>query len=40
MGRFATMASRRLAVGLRKARLWEISWMDRNRFWLAVAPTT
>lgn len=32
------MAKRRFAVGERKARLCEISWMERKRFWLAVAP--
>jgi hypothetical protein len=40
MGRFAKMARMRLAKGLLKARLWEISWMARNKFWLAVAPKT
>lgn len=40
MGRLAKMASRRLAVGFLKARLWEISWIARNRFWFAVAPIT
>lgn len=34
------MANKRLARGDRKARLWEISWMERKRFWFAVAPTT
>jgi hypothetical protein len=38
MGRFAKIAKRRLERGLRKARLWEISWMERKRFWFAVAP--
>lgn len=32
------MANSRLARGALKARLWEISWMDRKRFWFAVAP--
>lgn len=40
MGRFAKIAKRRLACGERKARLWEISWMARKRFWFAVAPKT
>lgn len=40
MGRFAKMAKSLLASGDRKARLCEISWMARKRFWLAVAPTT
>jgi hypothetical protein len=40
MGRLAKMAKRRLAMGDRKARLWEISWMARNRFWFEVAPKT
>lgn len=40
MGRLATMAISLLANGLRNARLCEISWMARNRFWLAVAPKT
>lgn len=40
MGRFAKMAKSLLASGERKARLCEISWMARKRFWLAVAPTT
>lgn len=34
------MANSRLANGDRKARLCDISWMARKRFWLAVAPTT
>lgn len=38
MGRFAKIASSLLAIPDLKARLCEISWMDRNRFWLAVAP--
>jgi hypothetical protein len=38
MGRFAKIANSRFASGERKARLWEISWMARKRFWLAVAP--
>jgi hypothetical protein len=40
MGRFANMANSRLANPDRKARLCDISWMDRNKFWLAVAPKT
>jgi hypothetical protein len=40
MGRLAKMANRRFAMGDRKARLCEISWMARNRFWFAVAPNT
>lgn len=39
MGRLAKMASSRLARGERKARLCEISWMARKRFWFAVAPS-
>ena len=34
------MANTRLAIGERNARLWEISWMARKQFWLAVAPIT
>lgn len=40
IGKFAKMAKRRLASGLRKARLWEISWIARKRFWFDVAPIT
>lgn len=40
MGRFAKIATSRFASGDRKARLCEISWMARNRFWFAVAPIT
>lgn len=40
MGKLATMANSRFAKGLLNARLWEISWMARNKFWLAVAPKT
>lgn len=40
MGRLAKIAINRLRRGLLKARLWEISWMARKRFWLAVAPKT
>lgn len=32
------MAKRRFASGDLKARLCEISWIARNRFWFAVAP--
>ena len=38
MGRLAKTAKSRLARGALKARLWEISWMARKRFWFAVAP--
>ena len=38
IGRFANMAINLFASGLRNARLCDISWMARNRFWLAVAP--
>ena len=38
MGRLAKTAKSRFARGDLKARLWEISWMARNRFWFAVAP--
>lgn len=38
MGRFAKQAKILLANGLLKARLCEISWMARKRFWFAVAP--
>ena len=34
------MAKRRFAAPLLNARLCEISWMARNRFWFAVAPKT
>lgn len=27
-------------MGDRKARLWDISWMARKRFWFEVAPIT
>jgi hypothetical protein len=40
MGKLANMAKNRLAKADRNARLWEISWIARNRFWFAVAPTT
>lgn len=40
MGRLAKIAIKRLARRLLKARLCEISWMARKRFWLAVAPKT
>ena len=33
------MANNRLANGDLNARLWEISWIARKRFWFAVAPT-
>ena len=39
MGRFANIASARFAPPDLKARLWLISWIARNRFWFAVAPT-
>ncbi len=38
MGRLAKTANSRFANGALKARLWDISWMARNRFWFAVAP--
>lgn len=38
MGRFAKIASKRLARGDLKAKLWDISCMARNRFWFAVPP--
>ena len=38
MGRLAKTAKSRFAIGVLKARLWEISWMARKRFWFAVAP--
>lgn len=40
MGMLAKMARRRFPIGERKARLCEISWMARKRFWLQVAPIT
>lgn len=40
MGRLANIANSRFAIGLLNARLWEISWMAKKRFWLAVAPIT
>lgn len=40
MGMLAKMARRRFPIGERKARLCEISWMARKRFWLLVAPIT
>lgn len=38
IGRLAKTANNLLARGDLKARLWEISWMARKRFWFAVAP--
>ncbi len=38
MGRLAKTANSRFANAALKARLWDISWMARNRFWFAVAP--
>lgn len=38
IGRLAKTANNLLAKGDLKARLWEISWMARKRFWFAVAP--
>lgn len=38
IGRFAKIASNRLAIGDLNARLCEISWIERKRFWFAVAP--
>ena len=38
IGRLAKIAMALLALGDLKARLWDISWMERNRFWFAVAP--
>lgn len=40
IGRFANTAKTLFASGFLKARLCEISWMARNRFWFAVAPMT
>jgi hypothetical protein len=40
IGRLANMANRRFANGDLKARLCDISWMARKRFWFAVAPMT
>jgi hypothetical protein len=40
MGRFAKTANPRFASGLRNARLCDISWIARKRFWFAVAPMT
>lgn len=40
MGRLAKIASMRFAKGDLKAKLCEISWMARKRFWFAVAPMT
>lgn len=40
IGRFAKTAKSRFACGDRKAKLCDISWIARKRFWLAVAPTT
>ena len=34
----ANTAARRLAKADLKARLCDISWIARNKFWLAVAP--
>jgi hypothetical protein len=38
IGRLAKMARTRFALAERKARLCEISWIARKRFWFAVAP--
>jgi hypothetical protein len=38
IGRFAKTANTLFASGFLNARLWEISWIARNRFWFAVAP--
>jgi hypothetical protein len=38
IGRLANTAKILLASGDLKAKLWEISWMARKRFWFAVAP--
>lgn len=40
MGKLATIASARFIHGVRKARLCDISWIARKRFWFAVAPIT
>jgi hypothetical protein len=40
MGKLAKIANMRLAKGDLKAKLCEISWMARKRFWFAVAPMT
>jgi hypothetical protein len=40
MGKLAKIASMRFAKGDLKAKLCEISWMARKRFWFAVAPMT
>lgn len=40
MGIFAKIANNRFAMGDRNARLCEISWIARKRFWLEVAPIT
>lgn len=40
MGRLANTAKILFASGLLKARLCEISWIARKRFWFAVAPIT
>lgn len=39
IGRFATIARALFAFALLNARLWEISWIAKNKFWFAVAPT-
>ena len=38
IGRLAKTANSLFAIGDLKARLWEISWIARKRFWFAVAP--
>ena len=38
MGKLAMMAKSLFASADLKARLWDISWMARKRFWFAVAP--
>lgn len=40
MGRLAKIANSLFAMGDLKARLCEISWIARNRFWFEVAPKT
>jgi hypothetical protein len=40
IGRFANTARALFMAGFLNAKLCEISWIARNKFWFAVAPTT
>lgn len=38
IGKLAKIANALFKFAFLKAKLWEISWMARKRFWFAVAP--